>query len=397
VFWSVARRVFGIIVFICIISGPVHADRTHDDLIQACRAKFGDTLPAPDSSGAIHVIESGGWLSRSRQLCLYGSLSNLQAVGLGQAILRMGTIDTVVVRSTGGPVRTWLTLAEVLQGQVQTVIVDDICISSCANYAFLLGQKHIVPEGGLVVWHGGPVQVSGADEQGDIGRDPDQAEYDELAARTATYFRQRGVSLRLLIDTNELSIEPDADHYFSKPGNTYPASFDGYAIDPAALSRCYGMTGLEEMWHPVFFESVFRLGRSRSANLNLLMRPAGIVSPPCGKGPAKPATPVRESVPAEAPAVVIENDAALIPQSVPDEANGDADPVPQPQAAPSETEKHSIPASLHPTILDGAKPAAEIKFHFIDPDTETGGVEPVEADELPGANEVSEPPGVKAD
>jgi hypothetical protein len=399
---SVAGRVFGVVAFFWIVCAPVYADSTPDELIQACRAKFGDTLPAPDSSGAIHVIESGGWFSRSRNLCLYGSLENLQADGLAQAITRMGAIDSVVVRSTGGAVRTWLTLAEVLHEQVQTVIVDEICMSSCANYAFLLGQRHVVPKGGLVVWHGGPVEMPNAAVSNNGGRDVELA---DLTVRTAEYYRRRGVSLRLLSDTNELAIEPDANYYFSKSGNAYPESFDGYAIDPAALSRCYGFTGLEDMWHPVFFEAVYSLGKSRSANLNLLMRPANMISPPCGRGAVNPKTPatavaptktktvvktVADDVSHEANDIKTGEDEGAVPVDVANETNGKPDTVSETQGEPTRIEKYSIPASLRPTILDEENPAGEIKLNLVAPRAEPERKNSVVSDAMPSATESAE-------
>jgi hypothetical protein len=47
-----------------------------------------------------------------------------------------------------------------------TVIVDEYCVSSCANYLFTAGARRIITQGSVVVWHGNAFQK--------IGREFDQ-------------------------------------------------------------------------------------------------------------------------------------------------------------------------------------------------------------------------------
>ena len=256
--------------------------------ISECRKSFPDVVQNPSSAGGVAVLSSwNGFFSRRHVLCFYGSLEHVQAAEMARELGKLETVDTLVVRSTGGAVTSWLTLAEALAGKVEVVAVDDICVSSCANYAFFLGDRKVVPENGLVVWHGGPYARDPAEEDASapFASPEERDDYNRLVERTAALYRKLGVSTRILRDTSELTLGPEEREFLARQGEETdePISISGFAIDPAALSYCYGVTGLEDMWHPGFFQAVFDIGRRRSSDLQVLMRPGSIQDPPCGQ------------------------------------------------------------------------------------------------------------------
>jgi hypothetical protein len=87
--------------------------------------------------------------SDNRVLCLDGQISAvseiLQASGLEQGGL-------FVVRSGGGDIAATISLADMLLTRQATVIVNDYCLSICANYLFIASVKTFVPKDSLVAW-----------------------------------------------------------------------------------------------------------------------------------------------------------------------------------------------------------------------------------------------------
>jgi hypothetical protein len=63
----------------------------------------------------------------------------------------------VIMRSGGGDVDVAIDIAEHLLSNNSDFVVWDYCLSSCANYVFMAGEKKYIPEGSFVGWHGGPI------------------------------------------------------------------------------------------------------------------------------------------------------------------------------------------------------------------------------------------------
>lgn len=86
--------------------------------------------------------------------CVYGDINRAMADAFLQ--LDMSDRHTVVVSSPGGSVASALDMVEHMGLDRQTLVVDGLCASSCANYLFLAARWKIVPEDGMVAWHGAP-------------------------------------------------------------------------------------------------------------------------------------------------------------------------------------------------------------------------------------------------
>ena len=63
-------------------------------------------------------------------------------------------INRLILNSGGGETLAALKIANKLMSQIDIVIVDGICGSSCANYLFTIGKKKIIKSNSLVGYHG---------------------------------------------------------------------------------------------------------------------------------------------------------------------------------------------------------------------------------------------------
>ncbi|MDQ2077014.1 ATP-dependent Clp protease proteolytic subunit [Marinimicrobium sp. ABcell2] len=94
---------------------------------------------------------------RGDVLCLDGNFT------LGDDRKVMSVIEAVemnddvimVIRSPGGEIDSAMTIAEWLLSKNSTVVVHEYCASACANYILPVGDRKIVLDHGLVMFHGG--------------------------------------------------------------------------------------------------------------------------------------------------------------------------------------------------------------------------------------------------
>lgn len=242
--------------------------------IEDCRHAIPDATIDPSSPGGVSIITQKLALSEpEKNVCLYGSLAGSDVLKLVSIIEEIPNIDRLILRSTGGSVREWLTLSEAMQGRVKVAIVDELCFSSCANYAFIIAQKKHVPPDSLVVWHGGPTGKSFLSEK--LIGEKERADILDLSKRTRALYKNAGVSIQLLEDTNSLTLTDEDAAFIQRQKLLVDRDFDidGFALSPQTLARCYGVQGLELMWHPNTTLTVYGLGLIRSSDLRVLMRP----------------------------------------------------------------------------------------------------------------------------
>ena len=96
--------------------------------------------------------------SDKRVLCLDGLIT---------APLDLWTVDSLergglfVVRSYGGDISVTIALADALLAKEATVIINDYCLVTCANYLLIASTKTFVPKDALVAW---ALQASGPEE-----------------------------------------------------------------------------------------------------------------------------------------------------------------------------------------------------------------------------------------
>jgi hypothetical protein len=68
------------------------------------------------------------------------------------------SINLLEISSPGGDVITGLELGNWVVDNNFDVKIDAICASSCANYVFTAGNKKILQEHSLLLWHGSSYQ-----------------------------------------------------------------------------------------------------------------------------------------------------------------------------------------------------------------------------------------------
>lgn len=210
-----------------------------------CRLIYPDVADNPELSGGYSFLAHGG----SGELCLYGSL---EAIDLRKLNADVGArqID-VTVNSTGGPVEIWLALAERLEGQVKSLTVDSLCMSSCANYLPVIAKRVTIPQGALMVWHGAGTTK------------------DHLYHRTQALYRRNGVDMQILTDTGR---QTDMGRF---DGQGHVRQVIGYAVTPTYLRTCYGFKNLGSYWHPQTHEGVNAALQKRSPSSGVFVNPLG--------------------------------------------------------------------------------------------------------------------------
>lgn len=99
---------------------------------------------------AVHTIGDDG-------LCFFGGTNDTNSTAFVEAVSMIDpeTPLVVVVRSGGGEINAAMAMAEVLVPRHATVIAQNQCLSSCANYLFLAGDRRVVAQGALLGFHGG--------------------------------------------------------------------------------------------------------------------------------------------------------------------------------------------------------------------------------------------------
>ncbi len=70
------------------------------------------------------------------------------------------TLTTLVIHSGGGEINPGMDMGNwVFDNQID-VVVDGVCMSSCANYIFPAGRVKTITEGSIVGWHGNALTES---------------------------------------------------------------------------------------------------------------------------------------------------------------------------------------------------------------------------------------------
>tara|TARA_R110000868_G_scaffold75153_1_gene217080 strand:- start:3292 stop:4143 length:852 start_codon:yes stop_codon:yes gene_type:complete len=274
---SPAKNLFALDRFDKINSAP---ELTFQVLAQKCREKFPDVAVNPSAAGGIAVVHA----NYANAACIFGSLENVDLVILDR-LKTDPSVNVLVLRSTGGPVSIWLRMAEVLWENTSVVFVDEACFSSCANYAFVLGKQRVVNKGGLVVWHGGPVDngdnqiifSNSVHSKAEMQHEEDE-KYKELALRTDELYRNIDINPALLSITARSEISPEAIDAASRILGKEVSSlnFVGYALPPAVLTRCFRLTGLDSMWHPGSERETVAAGLKRSKSLLIASEPSSL-------------------------------------------------------------------------------------------------------------------------
>ena len=114
---------------------------------------------------------------------------------------------TVDLESMGGGVDTAIKIADYLKKYRYTAVVYNDCISSCAQFLFIGGNKRIIAGNGRVIFHGGPFT---ADQI--LKMNPDERLRNQIILETERFkkfYIDRNISLDVLYkhpDKHELEV-----------------------------------------------------------------------------------------------------------------------------------------------------------------------------------------------
>jgi hypothetical protein len=138
----------------------------------------------------------------------------------------------IVVNSTGGSARSSLVIGRKILESNMTVIVSNMCASSCANYIFLAGHKKYVSKGAVLIWHGGPKRsnMPKYDYINDIEyRNAAIKVWNEISDQTSEFIAQIGIDGRFIF------LNPDKCEIIQKKN---------WSISKIILEQIYKVEGI---------------------------------------------------------------------------------------------------------------------------------------------------------
>jgi len=148
------RKVF-LIALLSLMALPpfAQADGTNEaeTIAHAHRA-----FDACKSSKGAHIVDDG------RTVCLSGDIEPPMFLSLISNKDKIKDDVEVVISSYGGYINSSLDIVELLNPFHPTTVVGDACASSCAQFLFLMGDRHVVLRCGGLFIHGGPISIKAA-------------------------------------------------------------------------------------------------------------------------------------------------------------------------------------------------------------------------------------------
>jgi hypothetical protein len=215
----------------------------------------------------------------SQTFCLHGTL---EPTDQSEAIRFVRQSRNLVLRSEGGMGRVFAEIALNAEG-IESVVVDQYCLSSCANFLFILGERKFVPEGSFVAFHNAPTVDRAMNEIGAYNgvrmENPSWTEAqifesetyrsrlelslvksgDLTRAQEILYLRE-GVSPNFYKDLNKVD--------YGMVLGTQP----GWSPSAQVLFECYGVKGITVYWQPEE-EVLNATAREHFSNIRLFRLP----------------------------------------------------------------------------------------------------------------------------
>lgn len=111
----------------------------------------------------IHVGNATGWSRLSAdEIRFVGAFDAASYTGYTE--MAKDGFSRVRVTSEGGNPNIALLIATDIQSRGAVVVVQDYCLSACANYIFFAAKRPVVSCGAVLAWHGTPNYLSDEDE-----------------------------------------------------------------------------------------------------------------------------------------------------------------------------------------------------------------------------------------
>lgn len=186
--------------------------------------------------------------SDKRVLCLDGWDYSEQDISLANSLEQGGHF---VVRSGAGDIATTIALANIIGDKHATTVVNDYCLSTCANYFLIASAETIVPEGALVAW---THVTSGSNICFGLADAPDHGPLRlELAPCTDPVFEARGKNLELMLLKDKFYKERTLDQFVEPP-----ESFTIRRILRRKFEAAGGYPYVFWTWNPRYYASAIK-------------------------------------------------------------------------------------------------------------------------------------------
>ncbi len=176
-------------------------------------------------------------------------------------------ISTLVISSSGGEINLGMDFGDWVFERGASVVVDEFCLSSCANYVFTAGwHKTILPRA-LVAWHGSARQKDLPDQLARVVDDQVKA----LALAGDGQQRERDKRIREVTDYLTKSIARQ-DAFFDKVGVSEYVTRVGserYGIKGFYFMSSHDMArfGIQNLVVPAEYEETDASGFERKLNV----------------------------------------------------------------------------------------------------------------------------------
>lgn len=178
---------------------PTTATRPTPNSVAACEVWL-STRHDSQSRGETHPVPNG--------VCFDGLIDDQSAARFVAAVGRANGAGpvTVVIRSGGGDVYAGILMGRAVRSRRATVVVRNICLSSCANYVLASASRRVALSGALVAFHGGAAAMS-PDDVEQQARATHKAITNDQARRSSARFAATATRQGALLD--DIGIDPD--------------------------------------------------------------------------------------------------------------------------------------------------------------------------------------------
>ena len=129
-------------------------------------------------------------LNNETVLCMRGQITS--DLDLDQ-VRKLRNNGHFVVRSSGGTGRVAMQIADILHEKKASVIVYDHCLSACANFLLVAGDRTFVKANTVVAWHSTPEMWHCRPEIPQVRQADCEAATREYSASRSEFFKKRGI------------------------------------------------------------------------------------------------------------------------------------------------------------------------------------------------------------
>ncbi len=178
-------------------------------------------------------------------------------------------IDTLVITSTGGDVNYGIKLGNDVFDRKLNVVVRDYCMSSCANYIFLAGNKKSIEKNSIIAFHGTSLSIARDEtiKKFTLKSINDPIKIEELRNFLNTrnlapylieniiddvkFYEKLKINRNILFDfSGKVSVD------YHKYSVIYP--YEDFGLWPSSkkLKQCYGVRNVDDQFRP---KNEFRL------------------------------------------------------------------------------------------------------------------------------------------